>query len=60
MFSNVMENKLENTFQCFGYVMKNELKNNLLMFYFFKFIKIMRNKSYKLKKLNGNEIEKKI
>jgi len=55
-----MENKLENTFQCFGYVMKNELKNNLLMFYFFKFIKIMRNKSYKLKKLNGNEIEKKI
>jgi hypothetical protein len=23
----------------FGYVMKDELENNLLMFYFFKFIK---------------------
>jgi hypothetical protein len=33
----------------FGSVMENELENNLLMFYFFKFIKIMRNKSYKLK-----------
>ena len=34
----------------FSYVMKNKLKNNLLVFYFFfKFIKIMRNKSYKLK-----------
>jgi hypothetical protein len=33
----------------FGYVMKNELENNLLIFYFFKFIKIMMNKSYKLK-----------
>jgi hypothetical protein len=42
--------------------MENELKNNLLIFYFIKFIKIMRNKSYKLKKLNENEneIEKKI
>jgi hypothetical protein len=30
--------------------MENELKINLLMFYlFFKFIKIIRNKSYKLK-----------
>ena len=44
----------------FGYVMENELENNLLMFYFFfKFITITRNKSYKFKKLNGNEIEKK-
>jgi len=34
----------------FGYVMENELENSLLMFYFlFKFIKIIRNKSYKLK-----------
>jgi hypothetical protein len=33
----------------FGYVMENELENNLLMFYFLKFIKIMKNKSYKLK-----------
>ena len=34
----------------FGYIMKNELENSLLMFYFFfKFIKIIRNKSYKLK-----------
>jgi hypothetical protein len=33
----------------FGYVMKDELKNNLLMFYFFKFIKKIRNKSYKFK-----------
>ena len=33
----------------FDYIMKNELENNLLMFYFFKFIKIIRNKSYKLK-----------
>jgi hypothetical protein len=33
----------------FGYVMENKLENNLLMFYFFKFIKIIRNKSYKLK-----------
>jgi hypothetical protein len=29
--------------------MKNELENNLLIFYFLKFIKIIRNKSYKLK-----------
>jgi len=27
--------------------------------FFFKFIKIIRNKSYNLKKLNENEIEKK-
>jgi len=34
MFSSVMKNKLENTFQCL--VMSNELKNNLLMFYLFQ------------------------
>ena len=33
----------------FGYVMENELENNLLIFYFINFIKIMRKKSYKLK-----------
>jgi hypothetical protein len=32
----------------FGYVIENELENNLLIF-FFKFIKIKRNKFYKLK-----------
>jgi len=31
MFVNIIKNKLENTF---GYVMKNKLENNLLMFYF--------------------------
>jgi hypothetical protein len=36
MFDNVMKNKLGNTFHfpVFGYVMENELENNLLMFYF--------------------------
>jgi len=33
MFGNIMKNKLKNIFQ-FGYVMENELENNLLMFYF--------------------------
>ena len=32
MFSSVMKNKLENTFQC--YVMENELETSLLIFYF--------------------------
>ena len=50
MFGSVMKNNLKlKHFSVFSYVMKNELKNNLLMFYFFKYIKIMRNKSYKLK-----------
>jgi hypothetical protein len=40
--------------------MENELENNLLILFFKKFIKIIRNKSYKLKRLNENEIEKKI
>jgi hypothetical protein len=42
----------------FGYVMKNKLENNLLIF-FFKFIKIIRNKLIlQIKKLNENKIEK--
>jgi hypothetical protein len=36
------------TLSVFGYVMENELENNLLIF-LKKFIKIIRNKSYKLK-----------
>ena len=44
-----MENKVGKHFPVFGYVMKNELKNNLLMIIFLKFIKIIRKKSYKLK-----------
>jgi hypothetical protein len=41
----------------FGYVIENELKNNLLMF-FFKFIKIISNKSYKLKGWMRMKLEK--
>jgi len=44
----------------FGSVMENELENNLLMFYFFKFIKIMRNKSYKLKSWMKMKLKKNI
>jgi hypothetical protein len=43
------EKQVGKHFPMFGYVMENKLENNLLMFYFFKFIKIIRNKSYKLK-----------
>jgi hypothetical protein len=39
-----MENKLKNVFPVFDYVMENKL-----LIFVFKFIKIMRNKSYKLK-----------
>jgi len=39
--------------------MENELENNLLMFYFLKFIKIMRNKSYKLKSWMKMKLKKK-
>jgi hypothetical protein len=35
------------TLSVYGYVMKNKLENNLLVFK--KIIKIIRNKSYKLK-----------
>jgi hypothetical protein len=34
MFDNVMKNTFQ--YLVFSYVMKNELKNNLLMFYFFQ------------------------
>ena len=49
MFGSVIKNKLGKYFPMFGCLMKNELENNLLIFIFFKFIKIMRNKYYKLK-----------
>jgi hypothetical protein len=45
----ILKAKVIKHFPVFGSVMKNELENNLLIFYFFKFIKIIRNKSYKLK-----------
>jgi hypothetical protein len=35
------------------------LENNLLMLYFFKFIKIIRNKSYKLKSWMRVKLRKK-
>jgi hypothetical protein len=35
------------------------LENNLLIFYFFKFIKIIRNKSYKLKSWMRVKLRKK-
>jgi len=34
MFGNVMKKKVGKHFPMFGYVMENELENNLLMFYF--------------------------
>jgi hypothetical protein len=42
----------------FGYIIENELENNLLIF-FFKFIKIMKNKSYKLKSWMRMKLKKK-
>jgi hypothetical protein len=60
MFGSIMENKLENTFQCMVMSWKMSWKITYKYFIFFKFIKIMRNKSYKLKKLNENEIENNI
>ena len=36
MFGSVMENKLENVFQCLVMSWKNDLENNLLIFYFFE------------------------
>ena len=47
IFSSIIKNNLENIFQ-FDYIIENKLKIKLLIF-FFKFIKIIRNKSYKLK-----------
>jgi hypothetical protein len=49
MFDNVIENKLENTFQCLVMSWKMSWKITYKCFIFLKFIKIMRNKSYKLK-----------
>jgi hypothetical protein len=51
LFSDVWlchEKQVGKYFIVFGYIMENELENNLLIF-FFKFIKIIRNKTYKLK-----------
>jgi hypothetical protein len=39
--------------------MKNELENNLLMIFLKKIIKIMRNKSYKLKSWMRMKLKKK-
>ena len=39
--------------------MKNELENNLLMFYFFQVYKNNEEQILQIKKLNENEIEKK-
>jgi len=36
MFGNVIEKSVGKHFPVFGYVMENELENNLLMFYFFQ------------------------
>jgi hypothetical protein len=44
----------------FGFVMENEPEKNLLMFYFFKFIKITRKKSYKLKSWMRMKLKKKV
>ena len=40
--------------------MKNELENNLLMFYFFQVYKNNKEQILQIKKLNVNEIEKNI
>ena len=44
----------------FGYVMKNELENNLLMFYFYEVYENNEEQILQIKKLNENEIEKNI
>ena len=44
----------------FGYVTKNELENNLLMFYFFQVYYNNKKQILQIKKLNENEIEKNI
>jgi hypothetical protein len=40
--------------------MENELKNNLLVFYFFQVYEINDEQILQIKRLNENEIEKKI
>jgi hypothetical protein len=44
----------------FGYIMENELKNNLLIFYFSQVYQNNEEQILQIKKLNENEIEKKI
>jgi hypothetical protein len=44
----------------FGYVMKNELQNNLLIFYFSQVYYNNEEQILQIKKLNENEIKKKI
>jgi hypothetical protein len=47
------------TIPVFGYIIENKMKNNLLIF-FFKFIKIIRKKSYKLKSWMRMKLKKKL
>ena len=49
IFGSVMENKLENTFQYLVMSWKMNWNITYQYFIFLKFIKIIRNKSYKLK-----------
>jgi hypothetical protein len=44
----------------FGYMMENELENSLLMFYFSQVYLNNEEQILQIKKLNENEIEKKI
>jgi len=44
----------------FGYIMENELKNNLLMFYFFQLSENNKEQILQIKNFIENEIEKKI
>ena len=59
MFGSVMKNKLENTFQCLVMSWENEVKNNLLIFYFSQVYYNNEEHILQIKKLNENEIEKK-
>ena len=49
MFGSVMKNKLKNTLQCLVMSWKMSWKITFYFFIFFNFIKIIRDKSYKLK-----------
>ena len=44
----------------FGYIMENELKNNLLMFYFFQLYENNKEQILQIKNLIENEIKKNI
>jgi hypothetical protein len=59
IFGSVMKNKLENIFQCLVMSWKMSWKITYLCFIFLKFIKIMRNKSYKLKSWMRMKLKKK-